>query len=97
MLISAGVMRLLLGTSVMGMALLAIFYLRQRRMPFDEFLAWGLLAIFVPVFGPFWVIYKHPGRPAWSRRYNATARRRSTIGRRRRTPFHLPKKWVTGR
>jgi pilus assembly protein TadC len=75
MLISAGIIRLFLGLGMMGMAFLAIFYLRQRRMPFDDFLAWGLLAIFVPVFGPFWVIYKHPGRPSWSQRVSTTRRR----------------------
>jgi len=95
MLISAGVMRLFLGLGVMGMALLAIFYLRQRRMPFDEFLAWGLLAIFVPMLGPFWVIYKHPGRPGWSRRPNIAGRRKSSIVHRRRIPLHWPEKWVT--
>jgi hypothetical protein len=43
MLISVGVMHLFLGLGGLGMALLAIFYLRQRRMPFHEYLAWGLL------------------------------------------------------
>jgi hypothetical protein len=81
----------------MGMALLAIFYLRQRRMPFHEYLAWGLLAIFVPVFGPFWVIYSHPGRPCWSRRNVITGRQKSVIGQRWRILIHWPKKWVTGR
>lgn len=95
MLISAVVMRLFLGLGVSGMAMLAIFYLRQRRMPFEEFLAWGLLVIFIPVFGPFWVIYKHPGRPAWSRRNMIAGRRKSMIGQRKRTRLHWLKKWVT--
>jgi hypothetical protein len=88
MLISAGVMRLFLGLGVMGMAVLAIFYLRQRRMPFDEFLTWGLLAIFIPVFGPFWVIYKRPGQPAWSHRYKFIKHRKSALRQRRRAPLH---------
>ena len=97
MLDSAGVMRVFLGVGVLGMALLAIFYLRQRRMPFHEYLAWGLLAIFVPVFGPFWVIYTHPGRPAWPRRNAITGRRKSILGHRRRILLNWSKKWVTGR
>jgi hypothetical protein len=97
MLISAGVMQFFLGLGVMGMALLAIFYLRQRRMPFHEYLAWGLLAIFVPVFGPFWVIYMRPGQAAWPRRHALTRRRPGGIERRRRTLIDWSKKWVTGR
>ena len=97
MLISAGVMRVLLGVGVMGMALLAIFYLRQRRMPFHEYLAWGLLAIFVPVFGPFWVIYIHPGQPAWPQRQFISGKRKSLIERRKRMLTNWSKKWVTGR
>jgi hypothetical protein len=97
MLISAGVIRVFLGVGVLGMALLAIFYLRQRRMPFHEYLGWGLLAVFVPVFGPFWVICMHPGQPAWPRRNAITGRSKSIIGHRRRIPLHWPKKWVTGR
>ena len=88
MLISAGVIRVFLGMGMLGMALLAIFYLRQRRMPFHEYLGWGLLAVFVPVFGPFWVIYMHPGRPAWPRRNIVTLRRKSILGQRRRILIH---------
>jgi hypothetical protein len=95
MLISAGLMRFLLGLSVAGMALLAILYLRQRRMPFDEFLAWGLLAIIVPVFGPFWVIYRHPGRPVWSYRYRVAGMQKIMARQHRRTPWRWLKKWVT--
>ncbi len=84
-------MRVILGLSVMGMALLAIFYLRQRRMSFHEYLAWGLFAVFVPLFGPFWVIYMQPGKPFWPRRKNIFD------GRRRRFRIDWPKKWVTGR
>ena len=97
MLISAGVIRVFLGMGMLAMALLAIFYLRQRRMSFREYLAWGLLVVFVPVFGPFWAIYTHPGQPAWPRRNTLLGRRRSWIARRRRMLVNWPKKWVTGR
>jgi hypothetical protein len=79
---------------VAGMALLAIFYLRRRRMPFDAFLAWGLVAIFIPVFGPFWVIYKHPGRPAWSRQYLSRGRLKSMARPPKQTARRWLKKWV---
>jgi hypothetical protein len=94
MLISAGLMRLFLGIGMAGMALLAIFYLRQRRMPFETFVAWGLVALFVPVFGPFWVIYKHPGRPTWSRRYANSGRLKSMARPRRRSSLRWLRKLV---
>jgi hypothetical protein len=97
MLISAGIMRLLLGLGMMGMALLSTFYLRQRRMPFHEYLAWGLLAIFVPVLGPFWVIYMHPGQPSQPRRHFITRQQSRMIGHRKRFLLDRTKKWVTGR
>jgi hypothetical protein len=90
-------MRVFLGMGVLGMALLAIFYLRQRRMSFQEYLAWGLLAILVPVFGPFWVIYTHPGQPSWPKRHPLAGQRKSVLGHRRRIWANWPKKWVTGR
>jgi len=88
MLITAGVMRLFLGLGVIAMASLAIFYLRQRRLTLEEFIAWGLIVIFIPVFGPFWVIYKHPGKPAWSRR-------KYRLGHRRNPPLNWLSKWVS--
>ena len=97
MLISADVVRAFLGIGVVGMALLAVFYLRQRRMPFDAYILWGLLAIFVPIFGPFWVIYKHPGRPIWSHPYHTSVKHQGMLGQRKRAILHWPKKWVTGR
>jgi len=85
MLISAGIMRAILGAGILGMALLAVLYLRQRRMSLHEYLAWGLLVVFVPLFGPFWVIYTHPGQPAWPRRNTLPGRRRSWTERRKRS------------
>jgi hypothetical protein len=87
-------MRILMGLGMLGMAFLAIFYLRRRRMPFEQFLAWGLVAIFIPVFGPFWVIYMRPGRPAWSRQRRANGRLKSMARPHKRTPLHWLKKLV---
>jgi hypothetical protein len=47
---------------------LAIFYLRYRRCSWFEFVLWGGLAFFVPVFGPFFVIAARPGPKKRSRR-----------------------------
>ena len=45
-----------------GMALLAAFYLRRRELRTAQYLSWGLLALLVPLLGPFLVILNHPGR-----------------------------------
>jgi len=58
---TAGVIRTFLLIDVIAIALLAIVYLRQRRMSWAAFFAWGMLALFVPVLGPFLVISKRPG------------------------------------
>jgi len=61
MWLSPDTMRFLLGTCILGMALLAAFYLRRRGMSAREYIAWGLLALLVPLLGPFLVILSHPG------------------------------------
>ena len=43
------------------MAALALYYLSRRRLSTYEYAAWGLLAILVPLLGPFLVIYLRPG------------------------------------
>lgn len=40
---------------------LAVFYLRYRRCSWVEYVLWGGLALFLPVFGPFFVIAARPG------------------------------------
>lgn len=40
---------------------LALFYMRHRRLTHAEFAFWGILALLVPVFGPFFVIAARPG------------------------------------
>lgn len=58
-----GLLQALLVLDILGMALLAIFYLRQRPLSWLAFLGWGLLAVLVPILGPFLVIASRPGRP----------------------------------
>ncbi len=60
--VTAETMRALLIGCMAGMALLAAFYLRRREMSTAAYLAWGLLALLVPLFGPFLVILNQPGR-----------------------------------
>ena len=59
---TAETMRALLVGCMAGMALLAAFYLRRREMSTGAYVAWGLLALLVPLLGPFLVILNHPGR-----------------------------------
>ena len=51
---------LLLGCT--GMAMIALFYLRQRQLKDWEMLLWGTLAVCLPLLGPFLVISSRPGR-----------------------------------
>lgn len=55
------IIRTILLVEIIIMALLALVYLRQRRLHWSEYCGWGLLALFVPVLGPFLVISKRPG------------------------------------
>lgn len=61
-MVTAGVVRTLLIVDIVGMALLSLFYLRQRQMSRLAFFCWGLLALLIPVLGPFMVIASRPGR-----------------------------------
>jgi hypothetical protein len=53
--------RLFLLLGVFAMAALAMFYLRRRNLDFISYLAWGLLAVLLPILGPFLVITLRPG------------------------------------
>ncbi len=55
------VLQVLLVLDILGMAILAIFYLRQRPLSWLAFLGWGLLAVLVPILGPFLAITSRPG------------------------------------
>lgn len=63
MLSSPDIMRFLLAACLVGMALLALLFLRRRELTTVESLAWGLLIVFVPLLGPFLVIVLRPGSP----------------------------------
>jgi hypothetical protein len=60
-MMTAAIVRVMLIADMVVMALLALVYLRQRRMSWLAYLGWGALAITVPVIGPFIVISNRPG------------------------------------
>jgi len=60
---NADIIRVLLIAVIFVMALLAIFYLAQRKLSAVEYIRYGLLAVCVPLLGPFLVILFRPGKP----------------------------------
>lgn len=44
-----------------AMMLLAVFYLRRRKLSGIAYLLWGVLAISLPLIGPYLVISSQPG------------------------------------
>lgn len=60
-MITAGVVRNILLVDIIALALLSLIYLRQRRMSWQAYCCWGLLAMLIPVLGPFLVISNRPG------------------------------------
>jgi hypothetical protein len=58
---NADVIRVILLVDIVAMALLAFFFLRQRRLSMREYILFGLLALLVPLLGPFMVIIFRPG------------------------------------
>lgn len=69
-MMTAAIIRLMLVVDIIGLALLALLYLRQRQMSRFAYLGWGFLAVAVPVIGPFVVIASRPGEwnPSFSPR-----------------------------
>jgi hypothetical protein len=75
--LSADMMRFILSACLIGMALLALLFLRRRELTTTEIIGWGLLILLLPLLGPFLVITLRPGaerRPA-ARRYPFLGRR----------------------
>jgi len=64
MFLSPEVLNAFLLLCIIGMAILAAFYLGRRELSPLEYIGWGALILFIPLLGPFLVILLHPGRPA---------------------------------
>ncbi len=62
MLLTPVVLRIMLVICLLGMALLAAFYLRRRSLSLAAYLGWGFILVFVPLLGPFLVILARPGK-----------------------------------
>ncbi len=60
----ADVLRVLLYADLFGMLLIAILYLRKRKLSTLAYVLWGVLAVLLPVIGPYVVIASRPGKPA---------------------------------
>lgn len=60
---ASNTLRIVLAAFLFMMYLLAMFYLHRRSLMPRQFLFWGLLALLVPLLGPFLVIASRPGKP----------------------------------
>jgi len=65
---NADILRLLLVTFLVTIFLVAVFYLRQRKMSTWTYAFWGTFALLLPAFGPFFVIAYRPGELVHRRR-----------------------------
>ena len=61
---TALILRWLLLVYLIVMYVLAMLYLRNRRMSLSNYGLWGLFALLVPMLGPFVVIAFQPGKSA---------------------------------
>ncbi len=61
MLLSQTTMYWLLLIGICSMAILAAFYLRRRQLSLFAYTFWGLVALVLPIIGPFLVIWCQPG------------------------------------
>jgi hypothetical protein len=62
MILTRQTMLILMLVCLVAMVLLAVFFLRSRRMSLRSYIAWGILALLLPFLGPFLVILSHPGK-----------------------------------
>jgi hypothetical protein len=69
---TADTLLVLLVVFLIAMYILAMLYLRRRRLTPRQFLGWGLLALLVPLLGPFLVIASRPGSAPQPRRRKQT-------------------------
>jgi hypothetical protein len=73
---TAGVIQTILVVDIVCMALLGLIYLSQRQLRWQAFCAWGLLAVLIPVLGPFLVIASRPG--SWNKNFSLAKIARKT-------------------
>jgi hypothetical protein len=78
---NADALRVILVTFLVAIYLLAVSYLRCRKMSNLAYTFWGTFALLLPAFGPFFVIAYRPGELASRKRgrYGARAERSRSI------------------
>jgi hypothetical protein len=78
---NAEVLRLFLVFFLIAIFLLAVSYLRHRKMSCWAYAFWGTFALLLPAFGPFFVIVYRPGEFLFRRRgsQKSALKRRHTI------------------
>lgn len=69
-------LRIILSTYILGAFVLTLFYIRYRRCSRRETLLWGMLALVIPILGPFFVIAARPGP---KKRISLSHEKRKTI------------------
>jgi len=79
---NADALRLILVTFLVTIYLLAVFYLSRRKMAKLAYALWGVFALLLPAFGPFFVIAYRPGQS----RYGKRSRQKSGLKRRNNLP-----------
>jgi len=57
----AFILRILLATYGLIALAISLFYLRYRRVTWGEYTFWAIVAVVLPVLGPFFVIAARPG------------------------------------
>ncbi len=75
-------LRLILVTFLVTIYLLAVFYLSRRKMAKMAYALWGVFALLLPAFGPFFVIAYRPGQSMYRKR----SRQKSGLKRRNNLP-----------
>jgi hypothetical protein len=60
--LSAHTLRLMILGCILSLNILAAIFLRGRKLSLWEYTGWGILAMLLPIIGPFIVIWVQPGR-----------------------------------
>ena len=80
---NADILRLLLVSFLVTMYLVAVSYLSRRKMSKLAYAFWGIFALLLPAFGPFFVITYRPGEMATRKR----GRQKSALKRSHNIPI----------
>ncbi len=59
--LSADTLRLMILGCILSLNILAALFLRGRKLSLWEYTGWGIVAMILPIIGPFIVIWVQPG------------------------------------